>query len=154
MFLYHFNFGWPLVDEGTELIWQGEWQLREGVKGEIFTEGNNYRKCPPALPQHSGTGEEVAMIDIMPDDTGLCTCGLYNKKLDLALSLRFIKQQLPWLMNWQHWGKDEYVTGLEPSTNRLIGQAKAREQKELIFLQPRETRQYALTIEVLESKEK
>jgi hypothetical protein len=25
---------------------------------------------------------------------------------------------MPWLINWQHWGKGEYVTALEPGTNR------------------------------------
>ena len=154
MLLYHLNFGWPLVDEGTEIIWQGDWQPREGAQNKIFIEGNNYRTCPAPLAEHSGTGEEVAMINIISDPLGLCTCGLYNEQLGLALSLRFSKKQLPWLINWQHWGKDEYVTGLEPSTNRLIGQAKAREQKELIFLQPGETRTYDLELEMLENEEK
>lgn len=61
---------------------------------------------------------------------------------------------MPWLTNWQHWGKGEYVTGLEPGTHPPIGQAKAREQEELIFLQPGETRAYNLEIEVLEKQEK
>ncbi len=30
MLLYHFNFGWPFVDEGTRFVWQGNWQAREG----------------------------------------------------------------------------------------------------------------------------
>lgn len=30
MLLYHFNFGWPLVDEGTDIIWQGPWETRAG----------------------------------------------------------------------------------------------------------------------------
>jgi hypothetical protein len=51
-------------------------------------------------------------------------------------------------------GKGEYVTGLEPGTHPPIGQAKAREQEELIFLQPGETRAYNLEIEVLEKQEK
>jgi hypothetical protein len=34
-----------------------------------------------------------------------------------------------------------------------IGQAKARERNELIFIQPGESRQYNLQIEVLTSKE-
>ena len=25
MLLYHLNFGWPLVDEGTDLLWDGSW---------------------------------------------------------------------------------------------------------------------------------
>jgi hypothetical protein len=154
MLLYHFNFGWPLVDEGTDIIWKGIWQPREGNSNKIFSEGNNYHKCPPPLQEHSGRGEEVAMIDIASDDAGFCTCGLHNGNLEIALSLRFKKEQLPWLINWQHWGRNEYVTGLEPSTNQLIGQAKAREQKELIFLEPGETRMYDLELEVLIGEEK
>ena len=149
MLLYHFNFGWPLVDAGTQLLWQGTWQPREGNANKIFNDGNNFKLCPPPLYEHSGRGEEVAMIDIEHDANDQCTCGLYNAKLQLALSLTFNKKQLPWLINWQHWGKNEYVTGLEPSTNTLVGQAKAREQKELIFLQPFETRSYDLKIDVL-----
>lgn len=155
MLLYHFNFGWPLVDEGTDIIWQGEWQPRDGgINNKIFREGYNFRKCPPPLEEHSGNGEAVAFINAQPGSTGQCTCGLHNSQIGLALALRFQKKQLPWLTNWQHWGKGEYVTGLEPGTHPPIGQAKAREQEELIFLQPGETRAYNLEIEVLEKQEK
>jgi hypothetical protein len=155
MLLYHCNFGWPLVDEGTDIIWQGEWQPRDGgINNKIFREGYNFRKCPPPLEEHSGNGEAVAFINAEPGSTGQCTCGLYNSQIGVALALRFQKKQLPWLTNWQHWGKGEYVTGLEPGTHPPIGQAKAREQGELIFLQPGETRAYNLEIEVLEKEEK
>lgn len=154
MLLYHFNFGWPLVDEGTDILWQGKWQPREGNSNKIFRERNDFKKCPAPLADHSGRGEEVAMIDIDADDVGWCNCGLHNAGIGLSLSLRFKKEQLPWLINWQHWGKNEYVTGLEPATNPLIGQAKAREQNELIFLQPGETRVYDLELEVLQTEEK
>ena len=99
--------------------------------------------------EHRGTGEEAAFIDITPDDAGQCTCGLFNAQLGLALALRFPKGQLPWLTNWQHWGKNEYVTGLEPGTNTPIGQAKARAQNQLIMLAPGESRVYNLEIEIL-----
>jgi hypothetical protein len=154
MLLYHFNFGWPLVDEGTKIIWAGRWLPREGNAGKIFRDGSDFQTCPAPLEDHNGRGEEVAMIDITADDNGSCNCGLYNSNLGLALSLRFQKAQLPWLMNWQHWGKNEYVTGIEPSTNQLIGQAKARERQELIFLQPGETRNYDLQLEVMDTEEK
>ncbi len=153
MLLYHFNFGWPLVDEGTDIIWQGNWQAREGgINADIFREGNNFRKCPAPLDTHSGTGEAVASVDALPNSSGVCTAGLYNAGLGIAMALRFRKAQLPWLINWQHWGKGEYVTGLEPATNQLIGQAKAREQNTLIFLEPGETRTYDLDIEILNEK--
>lgn len=155
MILYHFNFGWPLVDEGTDIIWQGAWQSRDGdLNNRIFNKSNNYHKCPAPMEEHSGNGEDAAFIDIIPDSSGQCTCGLHNAKIGLAIALRFQKNQLPWLTNWQHWGKGEYVTGLEPGTNPPIGQASAREQNTLIQLVPGESRTYDLEIEVLDDQDR
>jgi Domain of unknown function (DUF4432) len=154
MILYHCNFGWPLVDEGTDIIWEGDYQLHEGgADNKIFREDNNFRKCPKPMDEHNGSGEEVAFIDINADSSGICTCGFHNSKLSIAVALRFSKKQLPWLTNWQHWGKGEYVTGLEPGTNPPIGQAKAREQDVLILIAPGEIRTYDLEIEVLHHEE-
>ncbi len=151
MILYHFNFGWPLVDEGTDILWKGAWKARDGgINNNIFREDHNFRKCPAPLEEHNGNGEAVGHINITPDSSGRCVCGLHNSKIGIALALRFYKKQLPWLINWQHWAKGEYVTGLEPATNPLIGQAKARADQQLIFLQPGETRIYDLEIEVME----
>ncbi len=153
MLLYHCNFGWPLVDEDTELLWQGNWQSPSGTSAKIFREDNNFRRVPPPLEAHAGAGEEVAFIDIEPDGAGHCVCGLHNARLPLAVTVRFNKSQLPWLTNWQHWGKGEYITGLEPGTHPPIGQAKARTQQELILLAPGESRQYTLEFEVLHDQE-
>jgi len=154
MLLYHFNFGWPLVDEGTQIIWQGEWQPREtGYNNRIFKKGNDFRRCPAPLDEHSGAGEEAVYIDATADDNGQCFCGLHNAKIGIAVALKFQKKQLPWLTNWQHWGKGEYVTGLEPGTNPPVGQAKAREKNELLFLQPGQARSYDLGMEVLNNEE-
>jgi hypothetical protein len=153
MILYHFNFGWPLVDKGTDLLWEGTWHSMEGDKTEkIFKEGNEFKKCQDPLSQHSGTGEAVVAIDVTADQSGKCKCGLLNEKLGLAVAMRFHKKQLPWLTNWQHWGKDEYVTGLEPGTNPPIGQAKARKENQLIFLEPGEKRTYDVELDVLEDE--
>jgi len=154
MLLYHCNFGWPIADEGTHIIWEGKWQSRDGdPNNKIFNKSNNFRKCPAPMESHSGRGEEAAFIDIDADTEGKCVCGLYNSRLGLAVILRFQKKQLPWLINWQHWGKREYVTGLEPATTPPIGQAKARQQNELIVLAPGETKTYDLEFEITSDKE-
>lgn len=153
MLLYHCNFGWPLADKGTDIIWNGNWESPgEDKEDKIFRKGNNFRKCPAPLKAHNGTGEEVAFIDIKPNKEGVCICGLNNTRLDIAVVLRFRKDQLPWLTNWQHWGEGEYVTGLEPGTNPPIGQAKARQENTLTYLAPGEKRVYDLEIEVLSNK--
>jgi hypothetical protein len=79
----------------------------------------------------------------------MCTVGVDNPRLKLALMLRYKKEQLPWLTNWQHWGYGEYVTALEPGTNPPIGQNKARNDKTLVYLQPGESRNYDLEFTVL-----
>jgi len=153
MLLYHFNFGWPLVDEGTEILWRGSWQSAGGdPKTKIFREGNNFRQCPPPLDQHGGTGEEVAFIDAAADNGGQCTCGFYNSRIGLAVALRFQKEQLPWLTNWQHWGRGEYVTGLEPGTNPPIGQARARKENQLIFLAPGAVKSFDVELEIVDNE--
>ena len=119
---------------------------------KIFKEGNSFRKCRAPLADHSGGGEEAAFIDISPNSFGQCTCGIYNPAIGIALALRFKKEQLPWLTNWLHFGKGEYVIGLEPGTNPPIGQAKARELNQLIHLLPGESREYDLEIEVLDQE--
>ncbi|WPP50339.1 aldose 1-epimerase family protein [Catalinimonas niigatensis] len=154
MLLYHFNLGWPLVDEGSQLLWQGDWESREGESAKIFKEGHDFRSCPPPLEEHKGGGEEAAFINISADSSGVSTCGIHNPQLGLALALRFQKKQLPWLTNWQHWGKGEYVTGLEPGTNPPIGQAKAREMETLLHLAPGESKKYALEIEIFDNEER
>lgn len=152
MLLYHCNFGWPLIDEGTTILWNGTWKARDGNPNKIFREGNDFKKCLPPIDDHQGSGEEVAFIDPQADDDGFCTCGLENARLGLRVNLKFQKKQLPCLTNWQHFGKGEYVVGLEPGTNPPIGQSQARRQNELIQLLPGETRNYALEIELFNNK--
>ena len=151
MLLYHFNFGWPLVDEGTEIIWKGKWQSRGGEQNDfIFNESNypNLKKCHAPIKEHLGSGESVGFVELEADDMGMCECGLNNKKLGLKVIMRFPQNQLPFLTNWQHYGKNEYVTGVEPGTHTPIGRKAANENGTLIYIQPDETKIYEIEIEV------
>jgi hypothetical protein len=150
MLLYHMNYGWPLVDKGTQIVWKGRCTSRGlDMDDAIFNDAHDYRTCQGPLEPHRGTGEACGFIDVEPDADGMCTVGLYNEKLPLAVAMKYKKKQLPSLANWQHWGPGEYVTGLEPGTNPPIGQGKARELKQLIHLDPGKSRTYDLQISVL-----
>ena len=153
MILYHCNFGWPLADEGADILWQGAWKSRGNKNDDrIFSDAHDFRKCPPPLEEHTAGGEAVAIIDPQADPSGNCVCGIYNKRIGIALALRFNKEQMPCLTNWQHWGRGEYITGLEPGTNPPTGQAQARKEKKLIHLEPGQTRVYDLEFEILENE--
>ena len=150
MMLYHCNFGWPFVDQGTQIVWKGSCSpLGSEMDNAIFNEKVNYKICQKPLDSHRGRGEACGFIDVDADAEGLCRIGLYNSKLGFAVAMEYSKKQLPWLTNWQHWGYGEYVTALEPGTNPPIGQHKAREQNQLIHLEPGQSRSYELQISVL-----
>lgn len=151
MLLYHFNFGWPLVDEGTDINWKGKWKSRGGEQNDfIFNEKNypNLKKCQPPIKEHFGQGESVGFVELEADDSGMCECGLNNTKLGLKVVMRFLQNQLPFLTNWQHFGKNEYVTGVEPGTHPPIGRKAADENGTLIYIQPGEIKIYEIEIEV------
>ena len=149
MLLYHLNFGWPFIDSGTHLFWNGDWTSREPDIAQLFTDQHDFRTCPEPMESHRGAGEEAAFINPQTDENGIVHCGAHNEKLALAVHVSFPKKQLPWLTNWQHWGPGEYVMGLEPGTNPPIGQVKARANNQLIELKPHESRSYDLSIAVI-----
>lgn len=153
MILYHCNFGFPLVDDGVDIVYKGKCESR-GLEMDdaIFNNKVNYRKCSRPLDSHRGP-EACGFIDVTADRQGFCTVGLYNRKLKMALSMKYKKKQLPWLTNWQHWGFGDYVTALEPGTNPPIGQTGARKQKQLITLKPGQSRTYDLELSILTGKE-
>jgi galactose mutarotase-like enzyme len=154
MLLYHINCGYPLIDKDTTIIWKGQWEsMDKDPNNRIFNTSNDFKKCPEPMEEHTGFGEDVAFIIPQTETNGKAVCGFVNEKLGLRLSIKFNTLQLPWLINWQHWGKGEYVTALEPATNPPIGQAKARTEGTLIELAPGETRNYDLELKVITEKD-
>jgi len=150
MLLYHCNMGWPLIDKGTILNWEGDWKSRGSrLDDEIFNENGSYRECREPMDSHQDGGEACAFIFAKPGEDGYCHCNAWNPVLGIGLEINFRKDQLPWLINWQHWGKGEYVTALEPATNLTIGQSHARNDGTLIILDPGEQREYELRLRMM-----
>ncbi|MFW5996390.1 MAG: aldose 1-epimerase family protein [Lentisphaeria bacterium] len=147
MLLYHCNFGYPLVNEGAAINWDGKFVTRGTPADDaIFASDHDYTTCSAPLDDHCGGGEACAFITPEQDENGFCHAGISNPQSDLSVVVEFKQEQLPCLTNWQHWGRFEYVTALEPGTNHPIGQNAARSQKKLIMLEPGEERNYDLTL--------
>lgn len=155
MLLYHCNFGWPLIDEGVDIIYHGKCQSRgTDFDNEIFNDKHNFKKCQKPLNHHRGCGEACGFINVQPHTDGFCHIALVNSKLNLALTMKYKKKQLPALTNWQHWGPGEYVCALEPGTNPPFGQNRAKELNELIMLEPGERRNYGIEICIVSQTER
>lgn len=149
MLLYHINFGWPLVDDGAEIVYRGDFKSRGSAKDNETFAVDDVKKCRSPQEAHKAGGEGCGFIDPEADKDGLCGAAIVNRKLNLAATMQFRKEQLPCLANWQHWGHGEYVCALEPGTNFPIGRKKARENGTLTMLRPGQSRRYDVTIRVL-----
>jgi hypothetical protein len=101
------------------------------------------------LDIHQGGGESVVYIDPEVDESYRVQCGLWNEEKQLGVRIEFDKRELPWLTNWQHFAKNEYVTGIEPGTNPPIGQKAARESNTLTMLGPGEKKKVTVKLTVL-----
>ena len=132
LFSYQCNFGYPLVDDDTHLVFQG---------------------APIALDVDAEDGQEkdhlLNLIDLDADRRGFSECGLRNDKLGFEVSLKYKKNQFPILKTWQSFKKGGYMIGLNPCADR---QNECDNNPELFFLESMEERSYSLDIDIVHKK--
>ncbi len=129
--LLHFNFGYPLIDAGTEFCYDSPKvePFPTDESRRLFKPGAPYKKAPAALNAHRGPTEAAAYLFPRPSErNGQTTVGAVNRKLGLGVAISYNTREFPRCINWQHWGPGEYVTALEPVNGTVQGRAKDREQ--------------------------
>ena len=149
MLLYHCNFGYPLLDESTELIMPGN----STVKGSNDESAKGIKECKVFSDPIHGYAEQVFYHDPATKEDGKVTATLFNKALGnngLSLNLTFNKKQLPYFVEWKQVGEGDYVVGLEPATWYTQGRCEARKRGELTFIEPGEIKNVELEIAVCE----
>jgi len=141
MLLYHVNAGWPVLDEGSELLVPA---VGVEPRGDYPVEGYRVMQAPqPAWV------EQVFEHDLATEPDRRVPVALVNRRLGLGLYEVFRQDQLPHHFVWRMLGEGTYVVGIEPSTNRTAGRLDARERGELIELDPGESRSYELELGAL-----
>lgn len=152
--LYHVNFGYPLVDGGAEIVGGGQvngiWDGLDPPCPPTGTENlNAFKNIPDPLPEHAGTSSRGLLMDIHNGANGTAQLGVINRKLGMGVALSYDAQALPRLANWQHYGPGgAYVTALEPFSGSLFG--KFRDDHPLADgrLAAGASKHYALTLAV------
>lgn len=150
--LLHINFGYPLCDAGSQFCYHAD--KVEPLPGspeaaERFKDGVDYKTMPDVLPSHSGSTSYVGYLYPKPDRNGLATVGIVNPQLNIGVAVRYDTREFGRCVNWQHWGRYEYVTALEPSTGSVEGRDKDRAAGLLQSLKPGKTKSYTYSIEAL-----
>lgn len=144
MILFHFNVGYPLLNEDAILVTPTE-QLTpmdlEALKGEP-----SFNQCKEPTPNYP---EQVFYHNLKADDKGHTSVAFINEKLELGIAIHYSKEQLFNFTQWKQMGEGEYVMGMEPCNCFVGGREDARKKSMLEYLEPGEIRNFDLNIEVL-----
>jgi hypothetical protein len=141
MLLYHVNLGWPIVDDGAELIAP---MISVKARGDYPADGYQRMHAPEA-----GYVEQVFEHELAAEPDGRVPVAVVNQRLGLGAHQIYRQDQLPCHFIWRMLGDGTFVVGIEPSTNRPTDRLDARQRGELTELEAGESRSYELELGAL-----
>jgi hypothetical protein len=141
MQLYHCNIGFPVVDDGSELLIPSDatrtdpWETTDGYRNLAGPRSNFQEAC---FYERIAGGRD-----------GIVPTAVVNRRLGLGAYQLFRLDELPEFMIWRMMGEGDYAVALEPGTNRAVPRAELRDAGEIIELAPGESRTYHLELGAL-----
>jgi hypothetical protein len=152
MIVYHFNTGFPLLSAGAELVVNTS--HHEGINEYSQSVHAAAKQVHEPRPQFA---EQVFHHDTIPGPDGVVSATVVNRAFrgdrGIALTIRYRKSELPYLVHWRNFCEHAYVMGVEPSNADIRGRAYNRERGTLPELAPGERREYHLEVEVTDDPE-
>ena len=146
MLLYHINAGFPLLSEAAILKFDASETIPEDETSRKALA--DWRVFQPPTP---GFLEQNFVHVPRAEADGWATAELENSELKLGLRLRFDTRTLPYFNEWKMMGEGLYVVAIEPlNCNPLGGREAMKAGGTMPYLQPGESRSYALEIEAVE----
>ena len=150
MLLYHCNIGYPVVDEGSELLAVIENMEARDEAAEMGVESFDRFEAPQ--PDYA---EQCFYIDHDIDARCYVNVALvnhrFNRNSGIGVYLSYLKAECPFYTQWKMMGEGAYVVGMEPGCCVPEGRASARERGTLKMLDPGARAGFHLEIGVLPS---
>ena len=147
MLLYHFNFGYPLLAPGARVVKGAgtgyDKYSDKGLPEDVFSCGEPEDNKVEELYCHTNT----------PDDEGWGYAALINDELGLGCYVKYAMDTLPLLIHWKNMCTHDYVVGLEPSNNHIMGRDKERANGTLPVLGGYESARFCVCLGVLDGKD-
>ncbi|MGI9458039.1 MAG: DUF4432 family protein, partial [Aeoliella sp.] len=77
--LYHVNFGYPLLDEGTRLVYRGSGKVFD-LRGEDSSPltAEQIKTLPAPDVSYRGSREQAIIAEVVPDNEGIAHVGVVN----------------------------------------------------------------------------
>lgn len=147
-FMYHVNFGWPLLDEGARVVAPIRRTIR--YTDSVREQRVSYRRMPG--PQYPFV-EQVYVHEVVGDDRGRVTTALVNDEREIAVSVSWSLAQFPGFVEWLHLREGAYTIGFEPTTRRVGGSQTGGDDGTTIWLEHGESRTYETSFRVTRGRE-
>jgi len=119
--LYHFNLGFPFLDEGVRLYTR---------PGKVIP---RTPQAAAGLPEYDRMTapvdnffEHVFFHELSPDAQGDGAALAVNDRLSLGVYIKYRMENLPLLAEWKSMRSGDYALGLEPSNNYIRGRLEER----------------------------
>jgi hypothetical protein len=142
MLLHHFNFGYPLVQEGVQLhVPTKQVRPRDMTARAAF---GTWERYSAAVPRHM---EEVHFHQVFAGPDGHTLAALASE--DFGLQIEWDTTYEPYLTQWKNFRRGLYVCGVEPGNCVPEGQNRARSHNRLTLLEPGERHTFHNKLTVL-----
>lgn len=148
--LYHINIGFPLLDEGAELV-----VAKRSIEPYDETSRRNLEDAGRYTAPQKNFQEENFLYEVEPGDDGLARVAFVNRRLGdgLGLSLTFTADTLPYLSEWKMMGEGDYVVAIEPINTIGLSRDQLRKTGRLPEIAPGEKRIMRVEFTVLDGAE-
>ncbi len=146
MLLYHFNFGFPLLEENTRVAFPSR-RVTPREPGLPLDDIGAWQAPQADFRERVYYHEELAL------EAGRASVSIENPRLGLCARLTWDAHNLPELAQWRMPGAGTHVLGIEPANCRVAGRAAERERGTLVLLQPGQALDYHLEFSISEVSE-
>ena len=145
MLLYHFNFGYPLVQEGVSFYTASNAiHPRDAPARAAFTTWEQYSA---GLPRHL---EEVFFHEVNTAGNAMALAALASDSF--GIQIEWDTTHEPYLTQWKNFRRGIYVCGVEPGNCVPEGQNRARRSGRLGMLPPGEQQSFRNRLTILPDK--
>jgi len=144
MILYHINFGYPLVDSGTEMVRSSAQTLPRTV----MTDKDLAAWSRIGDPQDDGA--EQVFYHVNDAGRALARAALFNRGLGIGVYITYSADTLPILVQWKSARAHDYTMAMEPSNTYILGRAAEREHGTLPVLPGYGSVSFRIEIGILE----
>lgn len=145
MILYHTNYGFPLIEEGTRLVIPSKRVVYCGTDDEVKNK-NEYA----VYTDVSDDADTPIYFHDTAEKDGWSGYAIANDKLGLGIRVDYLKKNLNNLVNWVDLQTGRNVVEVGPSNCTCLGRAADREAGRLQFMEPGEVREYKMKFGVLD----